>query len=268
MHKKYCLVVTDDYSRFTLVLFLSSKDETSEILKNFIKEIENLVDKKVKIIKSDNGTEFKNKVMDDFCREKGIKREYSVAKTPQQNGITERRNKTLIEAARTMLADSKLPTTFYAEADSTACYVQNRVYKESLMQDVDNGEPKSATDDQKQIEDGPDNENDEKGKYKDDSSPKEVNAAGQHVNIASPEVNTGSFKLNTVDPSVNIASSNDPNRPKDMFTLGATHILEATHVEFFSDEDEKVDLGNILNSYPVPTTPHTRIHKDHPIINV
>ncbi|GJS22438.1 putative ribonuclease H-like domain-containing protein [Tanacetum coccineum] len=113
--------------RFTWVFFLATKDETSEILKNFIKEIENLVDKKVKIIRCDNGTEFKNKVMDDFCREKGIRREYSVARTPQQNGVAERRNRTLIEAARTMLADSKLPTTFWAEAVSTACYVQNRV---------------------------------------------------------------------------------------------------------------------------------------------
>ncbi|GJW15803.1 putative ribonuclease H-like domain-containing protein [Tanacetum coccineum] len=104
-----------------------TKDETSEILKNFIKEIENLVDKKVKIIRSDNGTEFKNHVMDEFCREKGIKREYSVPRTPQQNGVAERKNGTLIEAARTMLADSKLPTTFWAEAVSTACYVQNRV---------------------------------------------------------------------------------------------------------------------------------------------
>ncbi|GJZ70453.1 putative ribonuclease H-like domain-containing protein [Tanacetum coccineum] len=127
MHKKYCLVVTDDYSRFSWVFFLTTKDETSEILKIFIKEVENLVDKKVKIIRSDNGTEFKNKVMDDFCREKGIKREYSVARTPQQNGVAERKNRTLIEAARTMLADSKLPTTFWAEAVSTACYVQNRV---------------------------------------------------------------------------------------------------------------------------------------------
>ncbi|GJQ93542.1 putative ribonuclease H-like domain-containing protein [Tanacetum coccineum] len=127
VHKKYCLVVTDDYNRFTWVFFLTTKDETSEILKNFIKEIENLVDKKVKIIRSVNGREFKNKVMDDFCREKGIKREYSVAKTPQQNGVAKRRNRTLIEAARTMLADSKLPTTFWAKAVSTVCYVQNRV---------------------------------------------------------------------------------------------------------------------------------------------
>ncbi|GJR37632.1 putative ribonuclease H-like domain-containing protein [Tanacetum coccineum] len=65
--------------------------------------------------------------MDEFCREKGIKREYSVARTPQQNGVAERKNRTLIEAARTMLADSKLPTTFWAEVVSTACYVQNRV---------------------------------------------------------------------------------------------------------------------------------------------
>ncbi|GJX20290.1 retrovirus-related pol polyprotein from transposon TNT 1-94, partial [Tanacetum coccineum] len=102
-------------------------DETSEILQNFIKDIENLVDKKVKISRSDNGTEFKNKVMDEFYREKGIKGEYSVARTPQQNGVAERKNKTLIEAARTMLADSKLPTTFWAEAVSTACNVHNRV---------------------------------------------------------------------------------------------------------------------------------------------
>ncbi|GJW94311.1 putative ribonuclease H-like domain-containing protein [Tanacetum coccineum] len=84
--------------------------KTSEILKNFIKEIENLVDKKVKIIRCDNGTEFKNKVMDDFCREKGIRREYSVARTPQQNGVAERRNRTLIEAARTCLVTLSLPT--------------------------------------------------------------------------------------------------------------------------------------------------------------
>ncbi|GJS98941.1 retrovirus-related pol polyprotein from transposon TNT 1-94 [Tanacetum coccineum] len=104
----------------------STKDETSGILKSFITEIENLVDKKVKIIRCDNETEFKNKVMSEFCEHKGIKREFSIARTPQQNGIAERRNKTLIEAARTMLADSILPTTFWAEAVNTACYVKNR----------------------------------------------------------------------------------------------------------------------------------------------
>ncbi|GJR43713.1 ribonuclease H-like domain-containing protein [Tanacetum coccineum] len=109
------------------VSFLATKDETSEILKTFITGIENLIDLKVKVIRCDNGTEFKNRVMNQFCEIKGIKREFSVARTPQQNGVAERKNRTLIEAARTMLADSRLPTTFWAEAVNTACYVQNRV---------------------------------------------------------------------------------------------------------------------------------------------
>ncbi|GKA04971.1 ribonuclease H-like domain-containing protein [Tanacetum coccineum] len=89
--------------------------------------IENLIDLKVKVIRCDNETEFKNKVMNQFYEMKGIKREFSVARTLQQNGVAEKKNMTLIEAARTMLADSKLPTTFWAEAVNTACYVQNRV---------------------------------------------------------------------------------------------------------------------------------------------
>ncbi|GJR78489.1 putative ribonuclease H-like domain-containing protein [Tanacetum coccineum] len=80
--KSYCLVVTDDYSRFSWVFFLATKDETSGILKTFITGIENRLDSKVKVIKSDNGTEFKNNVMNMFCKEKGIKREFSVARTP------------------------------------------------------------------------------------------------------------------------------------------------------------------------------------------
>ncbi|GKF28835.1 putative ribonuclease H-like domain-containing protein, partial [Tanacetum coccineum] len=281
--------------------------------------------------------------MDDFCKEKGIKREYSVAKTPQQNGVAKRRNRTLIEVARTMLDESKLPTTFWAEAVSTACYVQNRVlivkphnktpyelfrgfklalsfmrpfgchvtiintldslgkfngksdegffvgyflssnafrvyntrarrveenlhigflenkpmiegmvqrelnactseeisqdyimmpiwkdasYFDSPSMDVDIGEPKSVDDDQKQVEDGLDNENNELDKFEDDSSPKKVNTVGQYVNIASPEVNTGHFKHNIIGPSVNTASSNDQDSPKDMFKMGASHTLE------------------------------------------
>ncbi|GKF33820.1 ribonuclease H-like domain-containing protein, partial [Tanacetum coccineum] len=89
--------------------------------------IENLIDLKVKVIRCDNRTEFKNKFMNLFCEMKGIKREFSVARTPQQNGVAKRKNRTLIEAAKTMLADSKLQTTFWAEAVNTVCYVHNRV---------------------------------------------------------------------------------------------------------------------------------------------
>ncbi|GJS27531.1 putative ribonuclease H-like domain-containing protein [Tanacetum coccineum] len=123
----HCLVVTDDFSRFSWVFFLATKDETSEILKTFINGIENIIDLRVKVIRCNNRTEFKNRVMNQFCEMKGIKREFSVAKTPQQNRVAERKNRTLIEAVRTMLADLKLPTTFWAEAVNTACYVQNRV---------------------------------------------------------------------------------------------------------------------------------------------
>ncbi|GJU47447.1 putative ribonuclease H-like domain-containing protein [Tanacetum coccineum] len=247
--------------------------------------------------------------------------------------MAKKRNRTLIEVARTMLADSKLPTTFWAEVVSTACYVQNRVlvvkphnktpyeifrgFKPALsfmrpfrchvtiintleslgMFDgksdegffvgyslsskafrvyntrtrrveenfhigflknkpmIEGNGPKYIRRNQSRLHydanlegDSLDNENDEQDKSNDVSGPKEVNAAGQHVNTA---------------------SSNDQESPKVMFTMGASSTLEATHVEFFNDEDEpEVDLGNITISYTVPTTPNTRIHKDHPIKNV
>nr|GEV36042.1 putative ribonuclease H-like domain-containing protein [Tanacetum cinerariifolium] len=85
--KSYFLVITDDYSRFTWVFFLATKDETSPILRTFITGLENQLSLKVKVIRSDNGTEFKNSDLNQFCGMKGIKRELSVPRTPQQNGI-------------------------------------------------------------------------------------------------------------------------------------------------------------------------------------
>ncbi|GJU14758.1 putative ribonuclease H-like domain-containing protein [Tanacetum coccineum] len=93
-----------------------SKMKQLAFLQTFIRQIENQLSHRVKIIRSDNGTEFKNRDMLEFYGNKGIKQEYSTARTPQQNGVAERMNRTLIEAARTMLADSLLPTTFWAEA--------------------------------------------------------------------------------------------------------------------------------------------------------
>ncbi|GJX69708.1 putative ribonuclease H-like domain-containing protein [Tanacetum coccineum] len=86
-----------------------------------------VLNKKVKAIRCDNGIEFKNSKLIELCGSKGIKRDYSNARTPQQNRVAERKNRTLIEAARTMLVDSKLPTMFWTEAVSTACYVLNKV---------------------------------------------------------------------------------------------------------------------------------------------
>ncbi|GJT30715.1 ribonuclease H-like domain-containing protein [Tanacetum coccineum] len=119
---------TEDWgTRFSWVFFLVYKDETYDILHDLIVGLENKLRRKVKTIRCDHGTEFKNKLMNEFCAKKGIQREYSIARTPQQNGVAERKNRTLIEAARTMLADSLLPIQFWAEAVHTACYVLNRV---------------------------------------------------------------------------------------------------------------------------------------------
>nr|GEZ11131.1 ribonuclease H-like domain-containing protein [Tanacetum cinerariifolium] len=116
-----------DYSRFTWMFFLATKDETSLILKTLITGLENQLSFKVKVIRSDNGTEFKNSDLNQFCGMKGIKREFNVSRTPQQNGIAKKKNKTFIKAARTMLADLLLPIPFWAEEVNIACYVQNRV---------------------------------------------------------------------------------------------------------------------------------------------
>ncbi|KAI3810682.1 hypothetical protein L1987_20304 [Smallanthus sonchifolius] len=125
--KSFCLVVTDDYSRFSWVHFLSTKDETANILQYLILSLESLCKLKVRRIRSDNGTEFKNNLMELFCLKKGIRHEFSAPYTPQQNGVAERKNRTLIETARTMMSDAKLPVTFWAEAVNTACHVLNRV---------------------------------------------------------------------------------------------------------------------------------------------
>ncbi|GJR22261.1 retrovirus-related pol polyprotein from transposon TNT 1-94 [Tanacetum coccineum] len=151
--------------------------------------------------------------------EKGIKREYSVARTPQQNGVAERKNRTLIEAARTMLADSKYDNIL-AEAVSTACYVQNRVYKELSA-----------------------------------SSLSSNGTADQQVNTVRPDINTGSREVSTALPEVNTAT------PKDLG--GPSPASEDSQME-----DQEIVLGNIPQSYEVPTTPHTRIHKDHPVEHV
>ncbi|KAI3725225.1 hypothetical protein L1987_65005 [Smallanthus sonchifolius] len=125
--KSYCLVITDEFSIISWVFFLATKDETPDTIIEFVKMIENICDSKVSIIHSDNGTEFKNQLINSFCVKKGITHQYSAVRTPQQNGVAERKNITLIEAARTMLVNSKLPIILWAEAVNTTCYVLNRV---------------------------------------------------------------------------------------------------------------------------------------------
>nr|GEX65116.1 hypothetical protein [Tanacetum cinerariifolium] len=124
--KRYVLVIVDDYSRYTWVHFLRSKDEAPEVIITFLKRITVLLQSPVIIIRTDNGTEFKNQVLKEYFDTIGISHQMSSVRTPQQNGVVERRNWTLVEAARTMLIFSRAPLFLWAEAIATACFTQNR----------------------------------------------------------------------------------------------------------------------------------------------
>ncbi|GJY27190.1 zinc finger BED domain-containing protein RICESLEEPER 2-like protein [Tanacetum coccineum] len=295
--------------------------------------------------------------MSEFCEKKGIKREFSVARTPQQNGVAERRNMTLIEAARTMLADSKLPTTFWAEVVNTACYVQNRVlvvkpynktpYElfrgrtpalsfmrpfgchvtilntldylgkfdgksdegffvgysmnsdgQKLLFDIDvltksmnyvpvvagtnsndlvgieesigaghsSKETRSSQDyilmplwkDGSLFDSSLKNASNDETQPSSDAGKKDDEGVCKESGIADQEKSKNSTQgVNTVGPSI--------NTEPDMFSLGDN--ATATHADFFGDETE-VDMSNITTTYPVPSTPNTRIHKDHSLDHV
>nr|GEY58381.1 ribonuclease H-like domain-containing protein [Tanacetum cinerariifolium] len=280
-----------EHNRFTWVFFLATKDETSVILKSFIKRIENLVYYKVKVIRCDNGTEFKNREMNQFCEMKGILSKYSVARTPQQNRVTERRNRTLIEAARTMLADSKLPTTFWAEAVNTACYVQNRVlvvkphnktpyelfygsdpdwlfdidaltrtmnYEPIVTGTQSNGfaEPKSYHDDgfKPSSDDGKKVDEDlSKGSECNDQEKEDNGNNTNNVNDASTN------EVNVVGENISSELPFDPNM------LALEDISTFNFSSDHEDEGEVADMNNLDITIQVSPALTTRIHKDHPL---
>ncbi|GKD66653.1 retrovirus-related pol polyprotein from transposon TNT 1-94 [Tanacetum coccineum] len=124
--KRYVLVIMDDYSRYTWVHFLRSKDEAPDEIKTFLKKITVLLQAPVIIVRIDNVTEFKNQVLQEYFKSVGISHQSSSVRTSQQNGVIERRNKMLVEAARTMLIFSRALLFLWAEAIATACYTQNR----------------------------------------------------------------------------------------------------------------------------------------------
>ncbi|GJY46946.1 putative ribonuclease H-like domain-containing protein [Tanacetum coccineum] len=296
MKKMYCLVVTDDFSRFTWVFFLATKDETSGILKSFITGIENIVDHKVKVIRS---------------------------RTPQQNRVAERRNKILIKAAKTMLTDSKLPNTFWAEAVNTACYVQNRVFVDHLRKfdgkadegffvgyslnskafkvfnsrtriveenlhirfsentsnvvgsgpdwlfDIDaltktlNYEP-IATDTKSTHDDGSKpSSNDENKINEDPRKDSKCNDQEKEDNVNTNNANDASTnEVNAVGGKTSIELPFDPNMPA----------LEDYSIFDFSrnNEDDGVEanMNNLETTIQVSPIPTSRIHKDHPLDQV
>nr|GEU82288.1 putative ribonuclease H-like domain-containing protein [Tanacetum cinerariifolium] len=220
MNKKYYLVVTDDYSRFAWVFFLATKDETLGILKKFIIEIENLVDKKVKVIRCDNRMEFKNSVMNDFCAMKGkFDRKsdegffvgYSLNSTNSNDfvGIEEHLGK----------GHSSKKTR------SSQDYILMPLWKDSSLFD---SFLKNATNDELQSFCDAGNK-DDKDVNKDsgiDAHEKsinninDVNTVGPSINTASTDFDTGSLNINIVNPIVSTASP------------------EATHADFLGDKPE------------------------------
>jgi transposase InsO family protein len=108
----YGLIVVDDYSRYTWIFFLNDKSNVFSILKDFAKRAENEFDFKIKKIRSDNGSKFKNSKIGDYCDKKGVKHEFSAKYTPQQNEVVERKNQTLIDMARSILSEYNVSDSF------------------------------------------------------------------------------------------------------------------------------------------------------------
>nr|GEY41251.1 hypothetical protein [Tanacetum cinerariifolium] len=243
---------------FTWTFFLRTKDDTSSILRNFITEIENLKDLKVKIIKCYNGGEFKNQEMNEFCTKKGIRREFGNARTPHQNGVAERRNKTLIEAAGNMLADAKLPVTFWAEAVNTACYVQNR-FHEAYMETSNDTIRNSDAQDDSQKEQDCNADVPESSGISNPTATSKVPSADQVEPAVSLTVESDILTVSSPIPTVCLyispeSSSGSRLIPKGIFSQKETSSLgnALTLSNRFEDTFEvEADLSNMETSIPV-----------------
>jgi transposase InsO family protein len=128
----YYVYFIDDYSHKTWVYFLKSKDEVFSKFKEFKDLIENLSERKIKILRSDNGGEYTPKEFVNYCKEVGIKRDLTTPYNPHQNGVAERKNRTIMEAVKTMIHDQDLPMCLWEEAAKTTIYVQNQLSHSAL----------------------------------------------------------------------------------------------------------------------------------------
>jgi transposase InsO family protein len=131
--KWYVLVIIDDYSCYSWVFFLESKDQVFEHFRLLALRLNNEHPNCLKAIRSDNETEFRNASFDRFCLEHGIEQQFFASRVPQQNGVVERKNRTLVEMTRTMLNEHGTPRRFWANAISIACYVSNQIFLRSIL---------------------------------------------------------------------------------------------------------------------------------------
>ena len=122
----YFLSFIDDYSRYVWIYILKRKDQVFEKFCEWKSLVENSCGRKLKNFRTDNGGEYTSTEFTKYLKEEGVHHELTIPKTPQQNGIAERLNRTLVETVHSMLSDSKLPKRFWAKALSTAVYLHNR----------------------------------------------------------------------------------------------------------------------------------------------
>jgi transposase InsO family protein len=123
--KKYGFMIVDDFTRYTRVFFLAEKSEVFEVFKSFVKRSQNEFDTRIKQVRSDNRSEFKNTRVDELCDEFRIKHQFWAKYTPQSNGLVEKKNRTLIDMARSMLSEYNVSDSFWAKAINTACCYSN-----------------------------------------------------------------------------------------------------------------------------------------------
>jgi hypothetical protein len=119
---KYGFVIVDDFTRFTWVFFLSDKSEVFDTFKTFLTRVHNEFEIRIKKVRSDNGSEFKNTRIEELCDHYGIGHQFSAKYTPQSNGLVERKNRSLLDMARSMLHEYNVSQSFWDEAINTACY--------------------------------------------------------------------------------------------------------------------------------------------------
>nr|GEY81276.1 hypothetical protein [Tanacetum cinerariifolium] len=266
--KQHKASLTDDFSRFTWTFFLTTNDETSGILKKFITKIENLKDLNVKIIRCDNGGEFRNKEMNDFCSQKWIKREFSNARTPQQNGVIERRNRTLIKAARTMVlvnkSHNKTPYELFNGRSPAIGFLKPFGCHVMILNTLDNlGKFEEKGD---EVDAGTISTNISgfsSRKPQDHCSTKVPEGSVNSNPIAStsnpPADQMVTLTVETLIPTISLpvptAYSTDSQEPSNILR-GTTN----------SDESngEEVDISNMERVITTSSTPTLRIHKDHP----
>jgi transposase InsO family protein len=131
---KYDFVIVDDFTRYTWVAFLVDKSDMFATFKTFIKRVQNEFETTIKKVRSDNGSEFKNTRIDELCDEYGIRHQFLAKYTPQSNGILKRKNRTLINIARSMLSEYNFSHSFWAKAINTVCLYSNHFYCHQFLE--------------------------------------------------------------------------------------------------------------------------------------